>query len=46
MIQVCLCAPSRCRMAAVFEFADEGQGITCERVYFDSTTILRQLELL
>ncbi|MDQ3145523.1 MAG: ester cyclase [Actinomycetota bacterium] len=36
----------RCRMAAVFEFADEGQGITCERVYFDSTTILRQLELL
>jgi steroid delta-isomerase-like uncharacterized protein len=31
----------RCRMAAIFEF--EGEGIVCERVYFDSTTILRQL---
>jgi steroid delta-isomerase-like uncharacterized protein len=31
----------RCRMVAVFEF--EGDGIVCERVYFDSATILRQL---
>jgi steroid delta-isomerase-like uncharacterized protein len=31
----------RCRMAAIFEF--EGEGIVCERVYFDSATILRQL---
>jgi steroid delta-isomerase-like uncharacterized protein len=30
-----------CRMAAVFVF--EGEGIVCERVYFDSATILRQL---
>jgi steroid delta-isomerase-like uncharacterized protein len=33
--------PFRCRMVAVFEF--EGDGIVCERVYFDSATILRQL---
>jgi steroid delta-isomerase-like uncharacterized protein len=31
----------RCRMAALFLF--EGEGIVCERVYFDSATILRQL---
>jgi steroid delta-isomerase-like uncharacterized protein len=31
----------RCRMAAIFEF--EGDGLVCERVYFDSATILRQL---
>ena len=31
----------RCRMVAIFEF--EGEGIVCERVYFDSATILRQL---
>jgi steroid delta-isomerase-like uncharacterized protein len=31
----------RCRMVAVFEF--EGDGIVCERAYFDSATILRQL---
>jgi steroid delta-isomerase-like uncharacterized protein len=31
----------RCRMAALFLF--EGKGIVCERVYFDSATILRQL---
>jgi steroid delta-isomerase-like uncharacterized protein len=31
----------RCRMAAWFGF--EGDGINCERVYFDSGTILRQL---
>jgi len=34
----------RCRMAAVFEF--EGERIVCERIYFDSATILRQLGLL
>ena len=33
----------RCRMAAVFEF--EGEELVCERVYFDSATILRQLGL-
>jgi steroid delta-isomerase-like uncharacterized protein len=33
----------RCRMAAVFEF--EGDGMVCERVYFDTATILRQLGL-
>jgi steroid delta-isomerase-like uncharacterized protein len=31
----------RCRMVAIFEF--EGEGLVCERVYFDSATILRQL---
>ena len=31
----------RCRMAAFFIF--EGDRITCERVYFDQATILRQL---
>jgi steroid delta-isomerase-like uncharacterized protein len=31
----------RCRMIAVFEFADD--RIVCERPYFDSATILRQL---
>src|SRR6476620_6958073 len=31
----------RCRMAAIFEF--EGEGLVCERVYFDSATIQRQL---
>ena len=31
----------RCRMTAFFVF--EGTGIVCERVYFDSATILRQL---
>ena len=31
----------RCRMTALFLF--EGDGIVCERVYFDSATILRQL---
>jgi steroid delta-isomerase-like uncharacterized protein len=34
----------RCRMAALFLF--DGAGISCERVYFDSGTILRQLGLL
>ena len=31
----------RCRMTAFFIF--EGNGLVCERVYFDSATILRQL---
>ena len=31
----------RCRMTALFIF--EGAKIVCERVYFDSATILRQL---
>jgi steroid delta-isomerase-like uncharacterized protein len=31
----------RCRMTALFLF--EGPGLVCERVYFDSATILRQL---
>ncbi len=34
----------RCRMVAIFEF--QGARITCERIYFDSATILRQLGLL
>ena len=34
----------RCRMAALFLF--DGERINCERVYFDSGTILRQLGLL
>lgn len=33
--------PFTCRMIAVFEF--EGDGIVCERVYFDSATMMRQL---
>lgn len=31
----------KCRMAAFFLF--EGEDLVCERVYFDSATILRQL---
>ena len=34
----------RCRMAAIFEF--DGDRIVCERIYFDSGTILRQLGLV
>ena len=34
----------RCRMIALFLF--EGERIACERVYFDSATILRQLGLV
>ena len=33
--------PFRCRMAAFFLF--DGDLITCERVYFDAATILRQV---
>ena len=31
----------RCQMTAFFIF--DGAGLVCERVYFDSATILRQL---
>lgn len=33
----------RCRMVALFVFEDGGAGIVCERVYFDTGTIVRQL---
>ncbi len=33
----------RCRMVAFFLFADGGEGIICERVYFDEATIAEQL---
>jgi predicted ester cyclase len=33
----------KCRMAAIFLF--EGEKIVCERVYWDSATIMRQLGL-
>jgi SnoaL-like domain len=33
----------RVRMAALFEFEPGGTGIVCERVYFDSATVLGQL---
>jgi steroid delta-isomerase-like uncharacterized protein len=32
-----------CRMLAIFEFESDGEGIVCERVYFDTATIQRQL---
>ena len=35
----------RSRMCALFVFEDGGDGIVCERVYFDSADILRQLGL-
>ena len=35
----------RSRMAAIFVFEDGTDRITCERVYFDSGDILRQLGL-
>ena len=35
----------RSRMLALFIFEDGGDGIVCERVYFDSADILRQLGL-
>jgi steroid delta-isomerase-like uncharacterized protein len=34
-----------CAMIAVFTFPPGGDHITCERVYFDASTILRQLGL-
>jgi steroid delta-isomerase-like uncharacterized protein len=33
----------RVRMLALFLFEEGGDGIVCERVYFDSATLLRQL---
>jgi steroid delta-isomerase-like uncharacterized protein len=33
----------RCRMVALFLFEEEGDHITCERVYFDQATIAQQL---
>lgn len=33
----------RCQMTAFFIFEDEGVRMTCERVYFDGGTILRQI---
>ncbi len=36
----------RSRMCALFIFEEGGDGIVCERVYFDSGDILRQLELV
>jgi predicted ester cyclase len=33
----------RCPMVALFEFEFGGEGIVCERVYFDSETIYGQL---
>ncbi len=35
--------PFEVQCVAVFEFEDGGDGIVCERPYFDSATILRQL---
>jgi steroid delta-isomerase-like uncharacterized protein len=35
-----------CRMVALFLFVDGSDRIVCERVYFDSATILRQLGLV
>ena len=35
-----------CRTLAIFQFDGEGEGIVCERVYFDSATILSQLGLM
>lgn len=35
----------RSRMAALFIFEDGGDGIVCERVYFDAGDVLRQLGL-
>jgi len=36
--------PFECRCLAIFEF--EAEGLVCERVYFDTATILGQLGLL
>ena len=35
-----------CRTLAIFEFEPGGEGIVCERVYFDVLTIMAQLEIL
>jgi predicted ester cyclase len=33
----------RCPMVAFFVFEEGGDGIVCERVYFDQATIMQQL---
>ena len=33
----------RCRVCALFLFEPGGEGIVCERVYFDQATIAQQL---
>jgi steroid delta-isomerase-like uncharacterized protein len=33
----------RCRCCAIFEFPPDGDHLVCERVYFDTATIARQL---
>lgn len=33
----------RCRMCALFLFEEGGDGIVCERVYFDQATIAQQI---
>ena len=33
----------RCRMVALFLFEPDGDGIVCERIYFDQATIAQQL---
>ncbi len=33
----------RCRVCAIFEFGPESDHIICERVYFDTATIVQQL---
>ncbi len=33
----------RCRMCALFLFEPAGEGIVCERIYFDQATIAQQL---
>ncbi len=33
----------RCRMCAMFLFEPEGEGIVCERIYFDQATIAEQI---
>ena len=33
----------RCPMVALFVFADGGDRLVCERVYFDQLTVLEQL---
>jgi steroid delta-isomerase-like uncharacterized protein len=35
--------PFEVQCVAIFEFEEDGVGIVCERPYFDSATILRQL---
>jgi len=36
----------RSRMCALFVFEPDGDGIVCERIYFDQASILRQLGIM